>query len=291
MKTVVTLFVVIGLTLPGPTNDANAQNRNNVVITVDNVRDNVYMLTGAGGNIGLSVGDDGALLIDDQFADLSQRILDAVANVSDTPLRFVLNTHHHGDHVGGNANMTAAGAMIVAHDNVRKRLAAADDAAPGSLPIITFSHNATFHWNGQTTRVHHIETAHTDGDALIFFGEANVVHMGDTFFRGRYPYIDLGSGGGVDGVVAAADYVLENSNGETLIIPGHGPLSTPDDLREYRTMLVTVRDAVAEHLAEGKTLQEVLESGVSAQYDDGWGGGFVNPQRFITSVYNSLARD
>ncbi len=271
---------------------ANAQ-ENEVQIVVDNVRDDVFMLTGRGGNIGLSVGSDGPLIIDDQFAELSDKIVAAIATVSDQPVKFVVNTHHHGDHTGGNANFNAAGAIVVAHDKVRDRmqaaqLAAADGASPAALPVITFSHDATFHWNGQTTKIHHVAPAHTDGDAIVYFEEANVIHMGDTYFAGRYPYIDVSSGGDIDGVIEAADYALSISNAETLIIPGHGALSNPTELQTYRSMLVDVRLSVKALIADGKTLDEALAMNPTRQYDAGWGGGFVNAERFVSAAWTSL---
>jgi glyoxylase-like metal-dependent hydrolase (beta-lactamase superfamily II) len=164
-----------------------------------------------------------------------------------------------------------------------------NESVPGALPVVTFSEDVTFHWNGQTTHVHHVAPAHTDGDAVVFFEEANVLHMGDTYFATGYPYVDLASGGGIDGVIAAADYALSKANASTKIIPGHGPLSTPADLRVYRDVLATVRAAVAAAVADGKTLEETLAMKPSAAYDEKWGGGFINPERFVTTLWNSLS--
>ncbi|MDE2763399.1 MAG: MBL fold metallo-hydrolase [Gemmatimonadota bacterium] len=255
----------------------------------------LFMLMGRGGNIGLSVGEDGAFLIDDQFAPLTGKILAAVAAVSEEPVRWVLNTHWHGDHTGGNENLGAAGAMIVAHENVYRRMNPAEFAglvgrsnqAPrGALPVVTFDSGVRFHWNGRHIEVTHIGEAHTDGDAIVHFPRANVFHMGDTFFRGRYPFIDVDSGGDIDGVIAAANFVLERSSEGTRIIPGHGELASVDHLREYRDMLETVRLRVAGLVANGRTADQVVAAAPTADLDAVWGD---NPERFVRAVYRSLA--
>ena len=253
------------------------------------------MLMGRGGNIGLSVGDDGAFLIDDQFAPLTAKILAAVAAVTDQPVRWVLNTHWHGDHTGGNENLGTAGAMIVAHENVYRRMNPAEfaelvgrsgQASRAALPVVTFDDRVRFHWNGRHIRVTHIGEAHTDGDAIVHFPRANVFHMGDTFFQGRYPFVDVDSGGGVDGVIAAANFVLERSSVGTRIIPGHGELASPADLRAYRDMLETVRLRVAGLVANGRTEDQVVAAAPTADLDAIWGD---NPERFVRAVYRSLA--
>ncbi len=275
----------------------SAQNdMSDVVIETIELEDDLFLLMGRGGNIGLSVGDDGAFLIDDQYAPLTDRILAAVAAVTDQPVRWVLNTHWHGDHTGGNENLGEAGAMIVAHRNVYRRMNPAEfadlvgrsgQAPQPALPVVTFDQGLQFHWNGRHIEVTHIGRAHTDGDAIVHFPRANVFHMGDTFFRGRYPFIDVDSGGGVDGVIAAANFVLERSNDATRIIPGHGELATPAHLREYRDMLETVRLRVAGMVAEGHSEDEVVAASPTADLGAGWGedaGG-----RFVRAVYRSLA--
>jgi cyclase len=256
-----------------------------VTIDVIEVADGIYMLTGQGGNIGLSVGDDGAFLIDDQFASLTEKILDAVASVTDRPVKFVFNTHHHGDHTGGNAGLAAAGALIVAHDNVRVRLA---DAAAGARPVITFTDAVTFHQNGEDIHAFHVANAHTDGDGVVHFRNTNVIHAGDTFFSGHYPYIDIDGGGSVDGLIAAVDRITALVDGDTRIIPGHGPLSDADDLRRYRAVLTTCRGRVVSLIAEGKTREEAIAARPNADYDDEWGSGFINPERWVGSLYDSL---
>lgn len=271
------------------------QDMSDVEITTIPLESDLFMLIGRGGNIGLSVGEDGAFLIDDQFAPLTEKILAAVAEVTDQPVRWVLNTHWHGDHTGGNENLGNAGAMIVAHRNVYRRMNPAEFAdlvgrsgqAPrAALPVVTFDEGVQFHWNGRHIDVTHIGTAHTDGDAIVHFPRANVFHMGDTFFRSRYPFVDMDSGGGVDGVIAAANFVLERSNEGTRIIPGHGDLASPEHLREYRDMLETVRMRVASLVANGRTEDQVVAAAPTADLDDTWG---ANSERFVRAVYQSLS--
>ncbi len=206
-----------------------------VAIEPEQVADGIYMLTGRGGNLGLSVGQDGAYLIDDQFAPLTAKILAAVETLTPEPVRFVVNTHYHFDHTGGNENLSKAGAILVAHENVRQRMAAGtfmkafnrqvEPAPAGALPVVTFTDAVSFHWNGQEIRVFFVgQSAHTDGDSIVHFVGADVFHMGDTFFNGMYPFIDVSSGGRIDGMIAAADRVLKVASDETRLIPGHGPV-------------------------------------------------------------------
>ena len=271
------------------------QDMSQVEIETVQLETDLFMLMGQGGNIGLSVGDDGAFLIDDQFAPLTDKILAAVAEVTDQPVRWVLNTHWHGDHTGGNENLGGAGAMIVAHENVYRRMNPAefadvvgrsDQAARAALPVVTFADGVGFHWNGRHIDVTHVGEAHTDGDVIVHFPRANVFHMGDTFFRCRYPFIDVDSGGGVDGVIAAANLVLERSSEGTRIIPGHGELATPEHLRAYRDMLETVRMRVASLVANGRTEDQVVAAAPTSDLDGVWGD---NPERFVRAVYKSLS--
>ncbi len=270
------------------------QDMSDVEITTVPLESDLFMLVGRGGNIGLSVGEDGAFLIDDQFAPLTDKILAAVAEVTDQPVRWVLNTHWHGDHTGGNENLGNAGAMIVAHRNVYRRMnpdefadlmGRSSQAPRAALPVVTFDAGVQFHWNGRHIDVTHIGQAHTDGDAVVHFPRANVFHMGDTFFRGRYPFVDVDSGGGVDGVIAAANFVLERSNEGTRIIPGHGDLASPEHLREYRDMLEIVRMRVASLVANGRTEEQVVAAAPTADLDEAWG---ANSERFVRAVYQSL---
>ena len=265
-----------------------------VEITPVKVADGLYMLTGRGGNIGLSVGADGAFVIDDQFAPLTDKILAAIRTVTDQPVRWVFNTHWHGDHTGGNENMGKTGALIVAHDNVRKRMnpaqfkdlvGSSNQAPSGALPVVTFSDEVTFHWNGETIHVIHVANSHTDGDALVFFEKANAVHMGDAFFRSRYPFVDVASGGTVQGMIASSNLALGMLTADTKVIPGHGDLSGPADLAAFRDMLVTVRDRVAPMVQRGMTEDQVVAAKPTADLDATWGD---TPERFVRSVYQSL---
>jgi glyoxylase-like metal-dependent hydrolase (beta-lactamase superfamily II) len=271
------------------------QDMSDVEITTVRLENDLFVLLGRGGNIGLSVGEDGAFLIDDQFAPLTEKILAAVAEVTDQPVRWVLNTHWHGDHTGGNENLGREGALIVAHENVYRRLNPAEfddlvgrsqQVAPEGLPVVTFNDRVAFHWNGEDIRVNHMPNAHTDGDALVFFTNADAVHMGDTFFNGRYPFIDVDSGGNVDGVIAIADYVLEHSTGATSIIPGHGEITGRTSLQAYRDMLSTVRARVSGMIDDGMTEDEVVAAAPTSDLDATWG---ENPERFVRGVYISLA--
>jgi len=274
------------------------QDFSQVQIEPEKVADGIYMLEGAGGNIGLSTGSDGAFLIDDQFAPLSAKILAAVKSLTPEPLRFLVNTHWHGDHTGGNENMRQAGAIIVAHENVRRRMSeehfnptfqSTTPASPAdALPVVTFADAVTIHWNGNTIRVFHVEPAHTDGDSIIQFVEKDVIHMGDCFFNGGYPFIDVSSGGKVDGVIAAAERVLAVATDKTRLIPGHGPLGTKADLQTYHDVVKTVRDRVKALKDQGKTKEEVVAAKPSAEFDAKWGTGFMKPDVWLGLVYDSL---
>ena len=270
-----------------------------VEIKAEQVADGIYMLTGRGGNLGLSVGADGAYLIDDQFAPLTDKILAAVKKLTPEPVRFVVNTHWHGDHTGGNENMGKAGAILVAHENVRRRMAAGlfneafnrkvEPAPAGALPVVTFTDAASFHWNGEEIRVFYVgQPAHTDGDSIIHFVGADVFHMGDAFFNGMYPFIDVSSGGRIDGMIAAADRVLKVATENTRLIPGHGPVATKADLHAYRDMLATVRDRVAALIAEGKTGEEIVAAKPTADLDEKWGSGSRPPDAWVGLVYESM---
>lgn len=277
-----------------------AQNWDSVQVHAVPVARSIYMLTGSGGNIGLSAGTDGAFLVDDQYAPLTDKIVATIRSVTDEPVHFVVNTHWHGDHTGGNENLGATGALIVAHENVRQRMsteqfieafnARTPPSPAAALPVITFTESVTFHWNGDEIHVFHVHPAHTDGDAIIHFRRANVIHMGDTFFNGIYPFIDVSSGGNIHGMIAAADQALGLAGPDTRIIPGHGPLATTQDLTAYRDMLVDVRNRVAALIADGKTRDEAVASKSLTHLDAKWGGGFMQPDVFVGIVYDSMTR-
>ena len=278
-------------TAPAP---AAPPNYDNVRIRVERLAPGVAVLFGRGGNIGLSYGTDGNVIIDDQYAPLTDRILTAIREVDPAPIRFVINTHWHGDHTGGNENVARTGAVIVAQDNVRRRMSMeqvvrGDRVAPSpasALPVVTFSEAVTFHLNGDEIRVIHVEHAHTDGDALVYWTHANVLHMGDTFFNGLLPFIDLDSGGSIDGAIAAVEAGLALANEGTVIIPGHGPIAHRADLVRYRDMLVDLRSRVGQGIARGRTLEQIKADRIA----DGYGppDGFISPDSLIETIYRSL---
>lgn len=258
----------------------------------------IYMLMGSGGNIGVSVGDDGVFMIDDQFAPLAPKIKAAIAELSKKPVKFMINTHWHYDHVGGNESLAKDGVIIVAHNNVRKRMSkdgfikAFNKKVPASpavaLPIITFSDEVTFHLNSLDIEVVHKSNAHTDGDSLVIFKSANVIHMGDTFFNGLYPFIDASSEGSINGMIKAADYVLSIADDKTKIIPGHGPLGDKKSLKSYRDMLVTVRDRMQKLMDEGKSLEQIIALKPNADFDKIWGQAFLKPDVFLKILNSAM---
>jgi cyclase len=276
------------------------QDFSKVVIKTEKLSDTVYMMTGAGGNLGLSAGPDAVFLIDDQFAPLTPKIRAAIAKISKKPVKFLLNTHWHFDHVGGNENLGKGGVLIFAHENVRKRMSTEQfieflgmKTKPDpkvALPVITFTSGVTFHLNGDEVRAFHVHNAHTDGDTVIHFTKSDVIHMGDTFFNKLYPFIDTSSGGSIDGVIAAVDRVLAMAGDKTKIIPGHGPLGNKVDLKAYRDMLATVSGRIKDQIKAGRKLEEVVASKPSAQFDDVWGKGFLPPEKFVAMLYGNLVK-
>ncbi len=277
---------------------AAQQDFSTVQIKSEKLAEGVYMLTGAGGNLAVSVGKSGVFLIDDEFAPLTEKILAAIKNLSPEPVRVVLNTHYHFDHVGGNENLARAGALLVAQENVYKRMSTdqyleafkrTTPAAPeAARPVLTYADALTFHWNGDDVIVFHVAPAHTDGDSVVRFTRADVIHMGDLFFSGTYPFIDSSAGGRIDGMIAAADRVLAMADEKTRIVPGHGPLATRAELAAYRDMLVAVRDRIAKLKAAGKTREEIIAAKPTADFDAKLGGGFMKPEVWTGIVYDSM---
>jgi cyclase len=273
-------------------------NFDTVTVKAQHLRGSVYVITGAGGNIGLSVGDDAAFLVDDQFAPLVPKIIAAIRGITNKDVRYVVNTHWHGDHTGGNEPLGKAGSVIVAQANVRKRmsteqfLARFNQRFPPSpraaLPVVTFADSVTMHVNGDDMTAVHVPAAHTDGDALVFFAAANVIHMGDTFMTIGYPFIDLASGGTANGFVRAADRALASCNAQTIVIPGHGPTTDCAGLRAWRTMLATIQDRVRAEMQRGRTLAQIQAAGLTKEFDDRWGKSFIPAADFLESVYQSL---
>jgi cyclase len=274
------------------------QNFDTVQVRTERVADGLYMLQARGGNIGLSVGADGAFLVDDQYAPLTPKILAAIRAITDQPVRFVLNTHWHGDHTGGNENLGRTGTIIVAHHNVRRRMSARHvneffksetPASPaGALPVVTFNDSVTFHLNGEEIRAHHVRAAHTDGDAIVRFSRLNVIHMGDVFFLTGYPLVDFTSGGSIDGTIAAVASVLASIDDRTRVIPGHGPLSDRAGLRRYHDMLVTVRNRIRDRKRAGASLPQVVAAKPTAEFDAEWGQAFIKPDQFVELVYRTV---
>ena len=291
---------LVALALAALSFGALAQQRNfdAVQIKTTKVADGIYMLEGEGGNIGVSAGEDGVFLIDDQFAPLTPKITAAVKAISDQPIRFLINTHWHGDHIGGNENFGKAGVVIVAHDNVYKRMSVGGaiqllkqnyaPAPKAALPVISFSETATFHLNGDDVTSIHLPPAHTDGDSLVRFAKANVIHSGDVFAAYRYPFIDVESGGSVKGVLRAIDRLLPMLDDDTKLIPGHGGLSGKKDVLAYRKMIATVVGRIEPMARSGKTLQQVLAAKPTREFDEEW-GKFRKPDAFVEIVYNGLA--
>jgi glyoxylase-like metal-dependent hydrolase (beta-lactamase superfamily II) len=274
-----------------------------VEIKATKVAGNIYLLQGAGGNIAASVGEDGTVLVDDEFAPLAPKINAALKalGITDKPVRFILNTHYHFDHTGGNLPFANDGATVISQENVRTRLKSGGQAGNGgsvkfdskpsengALPVITFEHDVTVHLNGEDIRALHYPAGHTDGDAIIFFPQANVVHMGDDYVRYGFPFIDVDAGGSVDGMIAACEDVIKKLPADVKVIPGHGDLSNLDEMREFVRMLKETSAAVRAALKAKKTLDQMKKEHVLAAWSERYSGDFINTDAFIETLYNSL---
>jgi cyclase len=295
-------WVLCALLLAAAAAHAQEQDFSKVELKTTQLAPGLAMLEGvggfAGGNVAVSYGADGTAIVDDQFVPMVPKIEAAVRALKEGPVRFVINTHHHFDHVSGNEPLRGAGAVIFAHENVRKRMSVDQvskvmnrtiPAAPATaLPIVTFGDGVTLHWNGETIRVEHVAPAHTDGDSHIWFEKANAVHMGDTFVNGFFPFIDVESGGSVTGFIESANRVLAKTDAKTKIVPGHGPLATRADLAKFRDMLVDVKARVEKGIKSGKTRDQFVASKPLADLDAEWGDGFMKLDQFTALVWMSL---
>jgi glyoxylase-like metal-dependent hydrolase (beta-lactamase superfamily II) len=258
----------------------------------------VTMIKGRGGNIAVSSGEDGVFIIDDQIKPLTDQLLAAIRKISDQPIRFVINTHYHGDHVGGNETLGSSGSVIIAHDNIRERMTTDQfshffgETTPAwpkeSLPVVTFSDQVTLHFNGESVEVRHVPRGHTDGDSIVYFPDSNVLHMGDIMFNGLYPFIDLDGGGGIQGMIAGVESGMELADGETRVIPGHGPLTDLAGLREYHAFLTRARDNVQALIDQGMSLQQAVDAKPTAEWDEILGKVWITPEQLVTFIYNSL---
>jgi glyoxylase-like metal-dependent hydrolase (beta-lactamase superfamily II) len=279
---------------------AQQQDFSKVQIKVVPVSGSIYVLEGAGGNIGVSVGDDGIVIVDDQFAPLAEKIRAALKGITDKPVQYVINTHYHYDHTGGN-EFFGKEATLVAHDNVRKRLASGSTAGnggsrkmempalpAGALPVVTYEHDVTLHLNGEEIRALHFPSGHTDGDSVVFFPKANVVHMGDDFVTYGFPFIDLNSGGSVAGIIGACESAIAQLPADVKVIPGHGPVSTLDDMRKFVTMLKETRAAVDKGMKAGKTLEQLQKEKVLEPWKQ-FSGPFISADLYIETLYNDLS--
>lgn len=277
---------------------SNARDFSKVEIKTTKLSKNIYMLSGAGGNIGVSAGKNGVYIIDDQFAPLHDKIVKAIKKISKKPLKFVINTHWHWDHTGGNEKFGKSDVVIVAHENVRKRMSVDNfnkvfkkkvpAANEVSLPKITFPDSMTFHLNGEEAKITHFPNAHTDGDAIIHFKKSNIIHTGDLFFNGFYPFIDVDSHGSITGVINALEKIYKLANKRTKIIPGHGALATKADLLRTLEMLKEVKKSIAPLIASGKSIDEIVKMNPLKKLNKQWGNGFLKPEVFTKIVVNSL---
>ena len=272
--------------------------QDDVKIEPTKITDQIYMLTGQGGNLGLFIGQDGTFLIDDQFAPLTEKIMSAIKSVGGDSPKFLINTHYHGDHTGGNENFGKQGTLIFSHDNVRDRLAngffirefsmKGEPMSPAGLPVVTFSEDISFHLNGDNVHAIHIPHSHTDGDSIIHFSSANVIHAGDVIFSGFFPFIDVSHGGSIKGMITGVKKILALSDENTQIIPGHGPLTNAAELGNYLEMLETAYERLRKLKAEGKTAQEAIEAKPLADLEEEWGDGIFTGDKWIEIIYSGV---
>jgi cyclase len=295
-----TLIVLTLLLIPFATLQAQ-QNFDEVQIEPVKLNDHIYMLKGAGGNIGVLTGVDGVVMIDDQFAPLSERIKSAIKKLDPGEINFIINTHIHGDHTGGNENFKQDGVTIVAHDNVRERMMSLKlnektqqkEPARNALawPVITFSSGVNFHLDGEDVEVTHFARGHTDGDVIIHFVQSDIFHTGDSFISSGYPFIDLSSGGSIDGFITNLEKILEMADDQSRIIPGHGEISTKTDVQKFRDRLKEIRDQVVAALNNGTKKEDLGGLPVASKYDGEWGNGFVKGKDFVLTVAESYLQE
>jgi glyoxylase-like metal-dependent hydrolase (beta-lactamase superfamily II) len=288
------------LLVAAATAPAAAQDFENARIETVKVADGLHMLRGVGGNLALVSGPDGAVLVDDQYAPMSDKIRAAVRAITAQPIRFVVNTHWHSDHTGGNEEFGRGGAIIVAHENVRRRMSTEQfieafgrrvpPAPPAALPVVTFADGVTFHWAGEEIVVRHVAGAHTDGDAVVWFRNADAVHAGDLFFHGMFPFIDVSSGGSIAGMIAGVDRVLAEAGPATKIIPGHGPLADRAALETYRRLLVTAQTRVRDSIGRGLGADALIAEAPLAEFEPDWSGGALSSEQFLRIVHADLSR-
>lgn len=277
------LFVALG-------NHVMAQHDfSDVEIKTVPVAGNIFMLEGAGGNIGVCAGDEGILIVDDQFEVLAPRIEAAVFELARGGVTYVLNTHLHGDHIGGNPHFSQIGATIVSHHNVRSRLETDTEFSRKGLPVITFSSEAHIHFNGEEIRLLHSGPGHTDGDSIVHFVGADVIHMGDLMFKDQFPYVDLGNGGSIDGYIQSVERALEFIGPNTKIIPGHGSLAGREDLERSLRMMKETSQQVRQAIRRGENLDAIKGAGLSEEWMD-WGNEFISTEQWIESLYNDATR-
>ena len=288
------------LTLTVIVNDVNAQDEN-VTINTTKLSNNTYMLKGSGGNIIVSVGQDGVFMVDDQFAPLTEKIKEAISNITDQPVKFVINTHWHSDHTGGNENFGELGTIIVSHDNVRERLSTEQFSEffnrtvhplpEKGLPIITFSDNMTIFQNGDEIRIIHVDNGHTDGDSIVYFTKNNVIHVGDDFNDKSYPFIDISSGGSIDGLISSLQTISSIIDDETKVVSGHAEISNKTKVNDLTNMLKDVRQNVSQMIEDGKSLEEIIASQPTSKYDEiYYDHSTIKPEDFVTLIYQSLTR-